>query len=608
MKLPSRAVEFSIADAHVYDRRSPGRWFISHLLKYWPVVLYVMVGTIVFVSLRSYIPVLVGQAFEVVTVTGSKDALVRVALTLVGVAIVQGLINLTTAYSNEMIAQRIERDAREELLVSLLSKSQTFHDQQRIGDVMARATNDVKQLNLMVSPALNLIYQSSLSLFIPLIIITSIHPQLLLAPMTFALVAGFALRRYIRRLGPISGRMRMQFGQMNAVLNETLSNIKVVRNFVQDGREKQVFSNHASAYRDSFVANGDVQARYLPLLMLGVTIGLGLLHALFLLKQGAISFGQVVSYVGLLGVLRFPTFISIFSFNLVQIGLASAARILELIESRTDIDQNLAGHEEPIQGRIHFEGVSFQYSLEGPPVLQDITFEVPPGARVAVVGPTGSGKTTLIKLLQRLYDVTEGSIRIDGVDVRQWKLDALRSNLTVIEQDTFLFSRTLAENIAFGRPDATRDEIEQAARTAQAHEFIQGFEKGYETVVGTRGVTLSGGQKQRIAIARALLSDPRILALDDATSAVDSATEDSIQKAMAELMRGRTSVVITHRLAQIRHADLILVMKRGRVVAKGTHEQLIRSSPDYREVFEVYGATLPPLETESSSRHLMVMH
>jgi ATP-binding cassette subfamily B protein len=262
----------------------------------------------------------------------------------------------------------------------------------------------------------------------------------------------------------------------------------------------------------------------------------------------------------------------------------------------TDIDQNAGGHEARIEGRLEFDRVSFRYNASGPWVLRDISFEVAPGARVAIVGPTGSGKSTLVKLLQRLYDVSEGTIRVDGVDLRRWRLDSLRGQMGVIEQDTFLFSRTIAENIAFGRPGSSRDEIEAAAKAAQAHDFIMELEKGYETVVGTRGLTLSGGQKQRLAIARAILADPRILALDDATSAVDSATEDRIQKAIGSLIRGRTSIVITHRLAQIRHADLILVMKRGRIVAKGTHEELIRRSPDYRDVFDVYGAALPPLE------------
>jgi len=591
------AGEFSLPLSAVYDRRSPGRWVLSHLSRHALAVLYVALGTVLFIGLRSYIPILVGDAFEIVTSGSSQESLRRVALLIVVVAVVHGIVNLTTAYCNETVAQRLERDARDELFVSLLSKSQTFHDRQRVGDVMARATNDVRQLNLMISPALNLIFQSSLALILPLIYIAFIDLRLLAAPTIFVVSAGFALRRYVRTLGPISTRLRREFGDMNAVLNESLSNVKLVRNFVQEVRERDVFRNAARLYRDTFIANGDAQARYYPLLYLGLATGGGLAHALFLQARGAISFGDVVSYLGLLQVLRFPTFISIFSFNLVQMGLASARRILLLMNGTSEIDENLEGHAGTMQGSLCFRNVSFRYGDDGPMVLRNISFEAPAGTRVAIVGPTGSGKTTLIKLLQRLYDVTEGTIEVDGIDVRHWQLSSLRGQIGSIEQDTFLFSRSIADNIAFACPGAGMAEIRVAAQTAQADGFISEFKHGYDTEVGSRGVTLSGGQKQRIAIARAFLANPRVLTIDDGTSAVDSATEDQIRKAMEGLLKDRTSVIISHRLAQIRHADLILVMEGGRVVAQGDHSVLIRKSPEYRGIFEVYGAVLPPLES-----------
>jgi ATP-binding cassette subfamily B protein len=312
-----------------------------------------------------------------------------------------------------------------------------------------------------------------------------------------------------------------------------------------------------------------------------------------------LTVGEIVGYMGLIGVLRFPTFISVFSFSLIQVGLASAERMLNIIRTETEMDENAGGHSAQIQGEIVFENVSFGFGDSA--LLQNISFRVRPGETVAIVGQTGSGKSTLTQLINRTYDVTEGRILIDGVDVRDWQMDSLRSQISKIEQDVFLFSRTIAENIAFGAPDATQEEIEQAAREAQAHDFIMSFAEGYATKVGERGVTLSGGQRQRIALARAFLNSPRILILDDSTSAIDSATEDEIQKAIRRAQEGRTMLLITHRLSQIRWADHILVLERGKLVASGSHEQLLRRSSHYRRIFARYEVNLPPLETDEQS-------
>jgi len=277
-------------------------------------------------------------------------------------------------------------------------------------------------------------------------------------------------------------------------------------------------------------------------------------------------------------------------------GLAGARRILELISRENNLDQNAGGQSEKIIGEIEFRHVTFTYEpgnngsnpesqTESEPVLKDVSFRVKPGQTVAIVGQTGSGKTTLAKLVNRTYDVTQGQVLVDGIDVRTWNLEVLRNHISVIEQDIFLFTRSVADNIAFGRQDANMTEVEKAAKSAQAHDFITEFKDGYQTTIGERGVTLSGGQRQRLALARAFLTDPSILILDDSTSSIDSATEDKIQQAIFTASQGRTTLIITHRLSQIRWADLILVMRRGELVAAGTHDTLMQTSKAYRRIF-----------------------
>ncbi len=386
---------------------------------------------------------------------------------------------------------------------------------------------------------------------------------------------------------------------MNAGLEETISGIEVVKASAQEPFERSKFRKNARAYRDYFAQQGRVEAGYLPTLLYAFAFGLGFLHCMALYQQGTLSIPEIIAVMGLLGAMRFPIFISIFSFSLVQLGIASAERVLHIINAEAELDENAGGYAQPIKGDIVFENVSFGYEDGG--VLNNISFHVKPGETIAIVGQTGSGKSTLTDLINRTYDATGGRILIDGVDVAEWNLTALRSQISKIEQDVFLFSRTLAENIAFGAPDTPQDKIEQAAREAQAHNFIMSFANGYQTDVGERGVTLSGGQRQRIALARAFLSNPRILILDDSTSAIDSATEDEIQKAIQRAQQGRTTLLITHRLSQIRWADHILLLEGGRLTAAGTHDELLRTSPEYRRIFARYDVALPPVEAEVES-------
>ncbi len=575
--------EFTVVDEHRYNRATPTRWIVSHLVRYKFIVIGFMFASILANVFNASVPTLTGVAFDAVR-NNSSSRLLTIVIGLLVVIALTGLTDMTARLSAEILGKRFARDSRDELYLSLLSKSQTFHNRQRVGDVMARASNDITQLSDMVVPGFDIIFDSFTALVVPMVFITFINPQLLLAPLLFVAFFLIALRDYSRKLNPVSDSMREQFGTMNAVLNEAVSGVEVVKATGQEVQEQHKFGHNAALYRDYFVKNGQIQGRYLPTLLAAIALAGAFLHGLYLLSQHQLSVGGLVSYMGLMAIIRFPAFMSIWSFSLVQLGVAGAERILTLMREETDLDENEGGFREEMHGDIVFENVTFSYGST--PVLKNVSFHAKPGQTIAIVGQTGSGKSTMTKLVNRIYDVDSGRVLVDGVDVREWNLDALRSQVSTIEQDIFLFSRSISENIGYGLGQkATQEAIEQAAKDAQAAEFIQSFKDGYETEIGERGVTLSGGQRQRIAIARALLTDPRILILDDSTSAIDSATEDEIQKAIRRLLEGRTTLLITHRLSQIRWADNILVVRRGEIVDQGTHDELIQRSDTYRRIF-----------------------
>lgn len=448
--------EFRLEDEYHYNRSGPVRWIISHVMRYPFFPLAGILASVLNNVCYSSIQVFIGRGFDLISTPGwDVAALLRLALSVIGAAVGQGLTGLTRNYAIEFLAQHMERDARDELYVSLLGKSQTFHGQQRIGDIMARATNDVRMLNLMLSPGLSLIIDSILAAAVPIIMIGWLRFELLLVPAIFLVLFAITLADYNRKLNPVSMARREQFGTMNAGLAEAIAGIEVVKANAQERQEGAKFVNDARLFRDYFVRQGEIQARYLPMLMFALAWAGGFLHAMLLWRAGSISLGEVVAFMGLMGAFRFPTFISIFSFNLVQLGVASAERILELINAETELDENEAGVARPIRGEVVFESVSFGY--DGTPVLKNISFTARPGETIAIVGQTGSGKTTFTQLINRIFDVDSGRVLVDGVDVRDWKLESLRSQISTIEQDVFLFSRTLAENIAFGCADASQE-------------------------------------------------------------------------------------------------------------------------------------------------------
>jgi len=588
---PAAGSEFSVENAPTYNRTTPLRWVVSHLLHLKGWVLVFLVTAFLTEFLNAMIPGYTGRAFDVVM---GDDAdrlgkLQAIAITLTVIVIVRGIIDFIARLGIEVMANSLQRNSREEMFISLLGKSQTFHNRQKVGDIMARATNDIRQMNYMISPGADLILSSMIALVVPLWFMGAIDLRLMIVPVIFMVVFFIALFDYMKRLSPVSDNMRSSFGQVNANLNESVRGVEVIKSTGQEIPELGKFSTNARKYRDWAVKQGLVQAWYMPTLIFSVAMAIGLLHGVYLQQEGEITIGELVAYSVLWQQFGFPVHISTFSFSMVQIGMAGARRVLELINEKTELDQNTGGHIADLQGDIVFEDVTFRYEPGAEPVLKNVSFHAAPGETIAIVGETGSGKSTLSKLVNRVFDVESGRILIDGRDVRDWNLDSLRSQISVIEQDVTLFSRSIAENIAFSSGQtASREDVVQAARDAQAHEFIVETEDGYDTVIGERGLTLSGGQRQRLAIARALLNHPRMLILDDSTSAIDSATEDEIQRAMQRLLEGRTTLLITHRLSQIRWSDKVLLLRSGRVEAFGTHDELLKESGLYRRIFSHY--------------------
>jgi len=578
--------EFTIPQQYKTDRSSPARWVISHGLRQWPLILLAVIGALGNAGFLAIVQVQIGKAFNVVAAPKfDAKALLNIALVIVAMGVLRALLQFGRNFGFELIAQRIERSVRRELYANLLGKSMTFHNLQPVGDTMARATNDVREVNFLFSPGLNMVIGSLTFLIFPLVAAPRYSPQLMLVPGLFIVFYFILLRIYMKSLAPVTEEVRESFGALNIRLAESLDGIETVKGSAQEQGEIKLFKQNVLRYKTAAVEQGKREAKFLPYLLYAIATAAGLLHALLLYRNGVIDIGGVVGYNGLLLMLDFPTFASLWAYSRISLGLAGAKRILELMNRENNLDQNEAGYTGEMRGEVEFRDVTFSYE-SGDPVLEHVSFKVRPGQTVAIVGQTGSGKTSLARLINRTYDVTGGQVLVDGVDVRDWRLGHLRRNISTIEQDIFLFSRSIADNIAFGKPGATQEEIEAAAKAAQAHEFILAFADGYQTVIGERGVTLSGGQRQRLALARAFLTDPRILMLDDSTSAIDSATEDKIQRAIYAAARGRTTFIITHRLSQIRWADLILVVKAGRLAASGKHEDLLQQSEAYRRIFQ----------------------
>ena len=571
-------------------------WRLFGLLKkYWGWAAISFVLLILSTLMALAIPDFLRRAIDMGVTARDTHVLLMMGLAIIGASILRGIFAFAQGYLSEFIGQKVAYDLRNSLYDRIQRLSFAFHDKAQTGQLMSRATQDVEAVRMFVAMgSVRTIYVLATVLTIAGILLAQ-DWQLALITMAVLPPVAFIAIKMGTRLRPIWLRIQQEMALMSIVLQEALSGIRVVKVFSRQRYETAKFEKEALKIYDDTLASAKIQAFSGPIM----TLLFGLSSAAIIwfggnqIIHGRLTVGGLTQFYFYGAMLAMPVRMLGFMVNMVSRGISAGERIFEILDTESAVREKPgAVPMTSVTGLVRFDNVSFRYDSMNPyepaaNVLENVNLEAKPGEMVALLGATGSGKTTLVNLIPRFYDVSSGKITIDGVDIRDVTLASLRRNIGMVQQDVFLFSATIRDNIAYGAVEATPDRIITAARTAQLHEFVSTLPEGYDTWVGERGVTLSGGQRQRLAIARTLLLDPRILILDDATSSVDTETEFLLQKALRELMKGRTTFVIAQRLQTVKDADQILVLHRGKIAERGTHQQLLREGKIYPEIYEL---------------------
>ncbi len=562
---------------------------LGYLRKYWLVTLGAFASLLI-VTLTSLITPQILQVLINRGISASNLSVILYAsLLILLVAGIRNLFTFTQGFWSEKASQSAAYEMRNAIFARLENLSFSYYDQAQTGQLMTRVTSDVDTVRNFTGNGLLQLVNAIVMLFGSAIILLLTNWRLALIVLTIVPVVLSIFLFFLRRIGPRFRLVQQKLGNLNTILQENLAGVRVIKAFV---REPYEVARYRGANDDLLQENLTiVRSTSLSFPLIFFIANLGTLAVIWFggaqVIGGQLNIGELVAFNSYLTYLLMPVFILGSTLTSITQSAASAHRVFEVIDTSIDVaDKPDAIALTHLHGRVVFEDVSFRYAGSEIMTLTNVSFVTEPGQTVAVLGKTGSGKSSIINLIPRFYDVTDGKVMVDEYDVRDVTLVSLRSLIGIVLQETNLFSGTIRENIAYGLPGATQEEIEAAARAAQAHSFITNFPTGYETVVGERGVGLSGGQKQRIAIARALLLNPSILILDDSTSAVDAETEYQIQQSLQNLMENRTSFIIAQRISTIRNADLILLIDGGRLIAQGTHEELLRSSCEYAELLE----------------------
>ncbi len=518
---------------------------------------------------------------------GAMTALLTAGVSIVAFAIVRAVFAFSQSFNSERVSQNVAFDFRNELFAKIQRLSFSYHDRNQTGQLMIRATDDVEKVRLFVGQGLVMFVQALVLLVSALFLLfrTNVNLTVVILPILPVAIIVFGVFSAIA--GPLFMQVQIRVSRMNTILQENLAGLKVVRSFAREPQEQERFTEAADSLLAQQLRVARIFSFIFPIIFMIVNLGTAavMYYGGRQIIGGTMTIGEWQKFNLYLMFVFFPLGQLGFIINLLAQASASATRIFEILDTKNDVENKPRAREiKAVSGHVKFDDVSFRYFKGGEPVLDKVSFEARPGQTIALLGATGSGKTTIVNLLPRFYDASEGRVLVDDHDVRDVTLESLRAQIGIVLQETTLFTGTIRDNVAFGRPDATMDEVIAAARAAAAHDFIMEFPQGYNTPVGERGTTLSGGQKQRVAIARALLMNPRILILDDSTSSVDFATEAVIQRALDKLMKGRTSFVIAQRISTVRSADQILVMDKGRIVARGRHEELMETSEIYADI------------------------
>jgi len=557
------------------------------MAKYWPAVLLAMSCVVAVTYLNVIVPLIVRDVVDKVLVQNMYDQLPWLSLSIILVAVLRSVVSFTQRYSQQYIGQKVVFDLRNSLFRSLEEKSFSFYDQAQTGQLMSRVTSDVEQVRALLAWWLETLVASILTVGSVIFVISTIDLNLALLYLATAPLVLLAAYSFSKRIRPRFALTREIFGEITSVIQQTIVGTRVVRAFAQEEHEAKKFEVPHGKFLKTNLEIWRYRSIFMPFMAFTLSLGTALVYWYGggVVIRGNMTVGSLVASAAYLAMLVMPVRFMGFLITFYQQAITGAERIFEIMDAKLEVEEKPDAVElPPMQKQIAFKDVSFEYAF-GKKVLDKINLAVNAGEIIALLGATGSGKSSLIHLIPRFYDVTEGSITIDGYDIRDVKLRSLRQQIGIVLQETFLFSASIKENISYGKPDATDEEIERVAKVAGAHDFIMSLPDKYETRVGERGITLSGGQRQRIAIARALLLNPRILIFDDSTSSVDVETEHEIQQALQTLLKNRTTFIITQRVSTIKNATRIVVFENGQIVEEGSHEELLARDGIYAKIY-----------------------
>jgi ATP-binding cassette subfamily B protein len=563
---------------------------VGYLRPYWVWVVMVYVCLFIAMALMLAIPLVLGRAIDHGVVDRDLDYLGKAALVIVGLAILQAGFTFLRTYGTHKLAEQVGNDLRNELYAKFEELPFQFYDRAQTGQLMSRATDDINNIRNMLQFSLRAVIQMTAMLVVIAVVMFRLDWKLALVALSTTPFLVWWGVRFSVTIRPMWLKVQQQFGVMTTVLQENVAGGRVVRAFAQETQESDRFEAELESLFDHNMKAANRFAWSYPM-----TLTLNMLSVAgvvwvggWMVINGQMSIGTLVAFERYTSMLQEPIRWLGMVVNRMAQAVASGGRIFEILDTKARItNQPGARPIGQVKGVVEFDDVSFRYSGARGETLHNVSFKALPGQMVALVGPTGSGKSSVVSLIPRFYDPTTGAVKIDGVDIREFTLESLRTNIGTVMQETFLFSMPVAENISYGRPNATREQVIAAAKAAQAHGFIERMPEGYDTVIGERGVSLSGGQKQRLAIARALLIDPRILILDDSTASVDSDTEHEIQAALRTLMANRTTLVIAQRLTTVRDADQIIVFQDGKITQHGKHDDLVAQEGFYQELYDL---------------------